>query len=171
MSKRPATTFFEFEYKKDKKKIEELGLTYTKQKAGEVKKTPIEDKERKRIPYVLCPICCRNQPLNRTGVYRRNIKKVKGKKDYKKPKEGNVELRSIKYNPDKETSFGKFDFANSPFISIREATGSEGILEVEIITIKQVKNMSAGDKAKIIPIINAIRDSCLKTLELTDGLI
>lgn len=171
MSKRPATTFFEFEYKKDKKKVEELGLTYTKQKAAEVKKNPIEDKERKRIPYILCPICCRNQPLNRTGVYRRNIKKVKGKKDSKKPKEGNVELRSVKYNPDKETSFGKFDFINSPFISIREATGSEGILEVEIITIKQVKNMSTGDKVKIIPIINAIRDSCFKTLELTEGLV
>ena len=171
MSKRPTTTFFEFEYKKDKKKIEELGLTYTKQKAVDIKKTKIEDKERKRIPYILCPICCRNQPLNRTGVYRRNIKKVSGKKDYKKPKEGNVELRSVKYNPDKETSFGKFDFANSPFISIREATGSDGILEVEIITIKQVRNMSPVDKAKIIPIINPIRDSCFKTLELTEGLI
>lgn len=186
MAKRPATTFFEFEYKKDKKKIEELGLTYTKQKTAEVKKNPIEDKERKLVPYLVCPICCHNQPLKRTGKWRRTVGKrsfIKGqdKREEHKNKNKEILFRSVKYIPQeldedgniifKETSFGKFDFINSPFISIREAMGGiSGLPEVEIITLEQVKNMSAGDKAKIIPIINAIRDSCFRTLELTEGL-
>ncbi|MDP2158913.1 MAG: hypothetical protein Q8K02_00385 [Flavobacterium sp.] len=164
------TTFLEFGYKEDKKKtVGELGLTYGKQKGKDVKKAKIENKELKIVPYILCPICCKNQPLNRTGTYRRNMNKASKKKDFKDGKK--VEFRSTKYNPNKETTFGKFDFENSPFVSIRQVTGSEGIVEIEIITISQVKSMSVSDRKKIIPIIEKIRESCFKTLELTEELI
>lgn len=172
MAKKPASTFFEFEYKKDKEeRTGEFGLTYIKNKAKDVKSLKIHE-DKKLIPYIVCPICCRNQPLNRTGNYGRNArKKIAKKKDTKNAKGPKVDYRSTKYNPKGETSFGKFDFENSPLISIRQVLGGNGIVEVDIITINQIKNMSANDKIKILPIINAIRESCFTTLELTEELI
>ena len=163
------STFLDFKYKEDKKKSEGFGLTYEKHKAKDVKKIGIEDKELKLVPYIVCPICCRNQPLNRTGTFRRNINKRSKKRDTKTGE--TKDFRSVVYNPNKETTFGKFDFENAPFISIRQVTGANGIIEVDIITLKQVKNMSANDKVKIIPIIEAIRNSCEKILGYTDELV
>lgn len=191
------STFLEFKYKEDKKKPEEFGLTYEKNKAKDIRNRVIEqeDEEKKLIPYLVCPLCSHHQPLKRTGVWRRKqsknfMKKYAEKKSLKDGKEGKkVTLRSVKYIPQekdedghiiwKETSFGKFDFKNSPFISIRQAmgkhidraTGKEGLPEVDIITLAQVKNMSANDKVKIIPIIEEIRNACNNVLEYTEGLI
>lgn len=146
----------------------------------------IKHKRRSKIrhmSYIVCPLCCLNRPLNRTGSYSRMTQKRKSFKEYKDEyrigadgktteKTGKkIQRRSAKYNPNGETRFDLYDTENAPFISVRQYLGAgvkSGISEVAIVTLEGVKGLTKGDKEMVLPLIQQLRAKCKEILKATE---
>lgn len=112
----------------------------------------------KKLAFVVCPLCSLSRKLNKTGAY------YTGKRKRKKGTAS--EYRSLLYNPQKETAFNLYDLENSPFISLRVASGKGyGLPEVEIIKLKDIANLPKKDQKVLFELLEQIKEQCSKIID------
>ena len=134
-----------------------------------------EYKEPNFVPFLICPICGLNRPMNRTGVYamniaKRNIKSERGMREYVKQFiEGKrIHSRAKKYNPSKETRFDIVNIEDEPFVMYKIAGGKGRFNEVPelAVTYSDIKKMSDNDQRILGEYVEQIKRQCIDILEL-----
>ena len=119
-----------------------------------------EEKERREVPFVVCPLCGLHRKLEKNGRWAIIKKKM-----------GEIRSRAIKYNPEKETRFDIVDIKKEPFISIRLRSYDRGGLpEIEALTMEEaLKHPEYRDKAK--ELLSQIKEQIEKLLPEIERLL
>ena len=132
---------------------------------------PLEEIERKKkILYVVCPLCGMHRKIDKTGSY--FIQKVKKEgirvEDWKMKTGRYIKSeRSKYYNPFKKVVFN-YNFKEEPFISIRISLGRRGGLpEIRGIRLVDIPKLSDRIKHKKIftEYIKEVEEQCKELLK------
>ena len=171
MSDKKLSSFLEFEITEDHEpSMEEYGA------ATKV----AHDIGSRLIAYVVCPLCSMHRKMAKNGrSYLQHIKRRGKKKSEIERLEHLLDTggaikssRTRKYNPDKDTRFDTYNLEKAPFISLRVSHGrSSGFKEVEIIKLRNIKEMHEGDQEIVMDLVHQIREQCQKILDYTDKIV
>jgi len=132
---------------------------------------PLEEIERKKkILYVVCPLCGMHRKIDKTGNYLIQKAKKEGTRvwDWEIKTGGYIKSeRSKYYNPFKKVAFN-YNFKEEPFISIRISLGKKGgfpeIRGIRFIDIPKLPDWIKYKKI-FIEYIKEIKEQCEELLK------
>jgi len=164
--KKPISTFLDIGLEEEDEIFKELIPALVETSEEEI---PLEEIERKKkILFVVCPLCGLHRKIDKTG----ECLIQKAKKEGIRIEDWAIKRgmfikseRSKYYNPFKKVGFN-YNFKEEPFISIRIAVGKKkGFPEIGAIRLTDIPNLPEKYKKTFMEFVKEIEKQCEELLK------